>query len=61
MKNKKLEKLLEQLGQSLAEPITIKDKDPEDLNVKMNNSNIFPTEEHQESEDVKEIVVESKN
>jgi hypothetical protein len=59
MLNKKLQKLLEELGAAAAEPVATEEKEPKTLSVKVDNDSVYPADEHKQSEDVTPVVVES--
>jgi len=61
MKNKRLEKLLEELkGEVAAEPVATEEKQPEELKPEIKNDDILPANEHKEVEEIEEVVIESE-
>jgi hypothetical protein len=60
MLNKKLQKLLEELGAAAAEPVATEEKEPKTLSVKVDNDSVYPADEHKQSEDVTPVVVEGR-
>jgi hypothetical protein len=55
---KKRKHLKEELGSAAAEPVH-GEKDPKEHQPELKNSDIYPSEDHQQSEEIEEVVVES--
>jgi cell division protein FtsB len=55
-----LEALLEELGGAAAEPVATSEEQPSEIKPEMDNQDSFPAEEHEQSEEVKEVVVENE-
>jgi hypothetical protein len=51
--------LKEELGDAAAEPVATEEKTPKSLKVTFSNSKVYPDSEHQQSEDVTPVIVES--
>ena len=62
MYNKKLQSLLEELKGEVAKTDNdaTKEEAPEVYTVKLSNDEVFPTEDHEEKEEVKELIIEDK-
>ena len=59
MKNKKLQRLVEELLKSeVAEPVATEEREPRTLKVKLNNTDVYPKDEHEQKEEVEEVLVE---
>ena len=63
MLNKKLQVLLESLKGEVAKTDNeaTKEQTPEVYKVQLSNTNIFPAEDHEEKEEVKELIIEDKD
>ena len=53
-----LEALLEELGDAAAQPVATSEEQPSEIKPEMDNEDSFPAEEHEQSEEVKEVIVE---
>jgi len=53
-----LKKLLEDLGDAAAEPVATSNEQPEELQPSINNDDTFSTDEHDQTEEIEEIIVE---
>jgi len=60
MLNKKLAKLLEELGSAAAEPVATEEKTPKGLKVSFGNSKLYSADVHMQSDDVEPVLVENE-
>jgi len=56
---KKLQELLEELGEVAAKPVATDDSAPRELKVSMDNSDVYPADEHKQAEDIEGLIIES--
>jgi hypothetical protein len=57
--NKKVQKLLEELGSKAAKPSGVEHREGTALKVSFSNSKVYPASHHQQAEEVEEVIIES--
>jgi hypothetical protein len=57
--NKKVQKLLEELGSQAAKPSATQHREGTALKLSFNNSKVYPASEHEQAEEVQEVIIES--